>query len=135
MHLPFPEPQYIKDNIGIAGDQWTERFYSLRNNSLVKIRQQADHVGKVKAGDDPYERNNRWSMYASLVQGIDRVRLIALWDGLATPAFSDDKMLVCHMVEEMRQIGGYVEHINTTKFDYWKAGGKVGSALDKLAGL
>ena len=74
-------------------------------------------------------------MYSSLVEGIDRVRLIALWDGLATPAYSEDRMLVCHMVEAMRFIGGYVEHINTTKFDYWKAGGKVSSALDKLAGL
>jgi hypothetical protein len=39
------------------------------------------------------------------------------------------------LVEEMRHMGGKVEHINTTKFDYWQAGGKVGAALDKLAGL
>lgn len=46
----------------------------------------------------------------------------------------NDPMLVAHMVEEMRHLGGYVEHINTTKFDYWQAGGKVRKALDKLAG-
>jgi len=46
-----------------------------------------------------------------------------------------DGTLVSHMVEEMRRLGGYVEHLDTTKFDYWQAGGKVGAALDKLAGL
>jgi hypothetical protein len=66
--------------------------------------------------------------------GIDRVRLIALWDGKST-ATDRDGELVSHMVEEMRRLGGYVEHVNTTKFDYWQAGGKVGAALDKLAGL
>lgn len=68
-------------------------------------------------------------MYSSLIQGIDRVRLIALWDGLATPTYPDEVLLVSHMVEAMRQFGGYVEHINTTKFDYWKAGGKVGMPM------
>ncbi|OQX60816.1 MAG: hypothetical protein B5M51_09865 [Anaerolinea sp. 4484_236] len=73
-------------------------------------------------------------MYSSLLHGIDRVRLIALWDGKA--AMTDrDGTLVSHMVEEMRRLGGYVEHLDTTKFDYWQAGGKVGAALDKLAGL
>ena len=28
-----------------------------------------------------------------------------------------------------------VEHLNSSKFDYWQAGGKVGKVLDKLAGL
>lgn len=137
VHLPFKEPQYIKSNISIAGEQWVERFYNLRNHPKVNIRLQSDHVGKVKEGDDAYERNNRWALYSSLVQGIDRVRLIALWDGQASAGiFQDgDKTIVSHMVEEMRHMGGYVVHLNTTKFDYWQAGGKVGRALDKLAGL
>ena len=92
-------------------------------------------MGKPKPGTDPYERNNLWALYSSLLHGIDRVRLIALWDGSASPAYKGDRALVSHMVREMRQLGGYVEHINTTKFDYWQAGGKVGKALDKLAGL
>ena len=36
------------------------------------------------------------------------------------------------MLEEFRQLGGIVEHLNTTKFDHWKAGGKVSKALDML---
>jgi tetratricopeptide (TPR) repeat protein len=135
VHLPFAEPRYIKNNVTIGGDEWVDRFYNLRNNPLVKIRQQLDHVGKVKAGDEPYERNNLWSMYSSLLHGVDRVRLLALWDGLNNPTEEGDKLLISHMVEEMRHLGGKVDHINTTKFDYWQAGGKVGKALDALAGL
>lgn len=134
VHLPFNEPQYIKQNVSPAGDHWVERFYNLRNHPNVNINFQLDHVGKVKAGDDAYKRNNRWALYSSLLLGIDRVRLIALWDGKST-ATDRDGELVSHMVEEMRRLGGYVEHVNTTKFDYWQAGGKVGAALDKLAGL
>lgn len=134
VHLPFSEPQYIKRNVSYAGDEWVERFYNIRNHSNVNIRFQLDHVGKVKSGDDPYKRNNRWALYSSLILGIDRVRLVALWDGKAADTDRDGE-LVNHMVEEMRRVGGFVEHVNTTKFDYWQAGGRVGAALDKLAGL
>ncbi len=134
VHLPFSEPQFIKENVSFGGDSWVERFYNLRNHPGVNINFQIDHVGKVKTGDDAYKRNNRWALYSSLIRGIDRVRLIALWDGKGTTVDRDGE-LVNHMVEEMRHMGGFVEHLNTTKFDYWQAGGKVGAALDKLAGL
>ena len=134
VHLPYSEPQYIKDNVTFAGDEWVERFYNLRNHPGVNLNFQLDHVGKPKADTSAYERNNRWALYSSLLHGIDRVRLIALWDGKVTET-DRDGLLVSHMVEEMRFVGGFVEHINTTKFDYWQAGGKVGAALDKLAAL
>lgn len=134
VHLPFSEPQYIKRNVSPAGDQWVERFYHLRNHPDVNINFQLDHVGKVKADDDVYKRNNRWALYSSLILGIDRVRLIALWDGKSA-ATDRNGELVSHMIAEMRHVGGYVEHVNTTKFDYWQAGGKVGEALDKLVAL
>ncbi len=134
VHLPLSEPQYIKNYVSVAGEHWVERFYALRNHPAVAINFQIEHVGKPKAGDDPDRRNNRWALYSSLVQGIDHLRLIALWDG-KNSANDRDGMVVGHMVEAVRRMGGYVEHINTTKFDYWKAGGKVGAALDKLASL
>jgi len=134
VHLPFSEPQYIKNNVSFAGNAWVERFYNLRNHPNVNINFQLDHVGNPKVGDDPYKRNNRWALYSSLIQGVDRVRLIALWDGKVAGT-DRDGVLVSHLVEEMRLVGGFVEHLNTTKFDYWQAGGRVGEALDKLAAL
>jgi hypothetical protein len=72
-------------------------------------------VGLPKEGDNVHERNNRWALYSALVRGIDRVRLIALWDGKAEPAKDLDARLVKHMVDLMRDMGGIVEQINPTK--------------------
>jgi len=131
--LPKSESEYVQEYISPAGDEWVERYYNLRNHPNVLLRLQEEHLGKVRDGDDPDKRNNRRALYSALVQSIDRVRLIALWDGQKEP--DRDAQLVSHMVDEMRRLGGYVEHINTQKFDYWQAGGKVGRALDNLAGL
>lgn len=131
--LPFSEAEYIKEAVSFAGDEWVTRFYNLRNHPDVTICLQPDHIGPVKEGDNVYERNNRWALYSALIYGFDRVHLIALWDGRVSDAFDHDGQLVSHMVQEMRHRGGVVEHLNTTKFDYWKAKGKVGRALDILA--
>jgi hypothetical protein len=120
---------YIQRAVSYAGDKWIERFYALRNHPNVAIRLQPDHLGPVKPGDNVYERNGRWALYSSLIYGVDRTRLIALWDGMVDdiPGGPDN------MIEQVRQVGGIVEHLNTTKFDYWKAGGKVSRALEILA--
>lgn len=130
IHLPFEESAYIKTTISYAGDKWVERFYALRNHANVTIQLQPDHLGPVKAGDNVYERNERWALYSALVNGVDKTRAIILWDGVV----DDDKPGgPDNMIEQVRQIGGIAEHLNTTKFDYWKAGGKVSKALDILA--
>ncbi|RMF00055.1 MAG: SLATT domain-containing protein [Chloroflexi bacterium] len=128
IHLPFDEARYIQEAISYAGDQWVERFYTLRNSPNVVIRQQVDHLGPVKPGDNIIGRNVRWALYAALVYGIDHTRFIILWDGKTshTPGGPDS------VLEQVRQLGGRIEHLNTTKFDYWKAEGKVSRALDIL---
>lgn len=116
VHLPVREHAYIKEEVSPGGSQWVERYYNLRNHKNVTIYFQADHIGKVKEGGDAYERNNRWALISSLLRGIDRVRLIALWDGETGLTQDRDGWLVSHMVAEMQHVGGFVEHINTTKF-------------------
>lgn len=129
VHLPFEEARYIQWSVSYAGDDWVERFYNIRNNPNVKIWLQPDYLGRVKFGDNVYERNERWALYSSFIHGIDRMRLIALWDGMMDDGLGGpDKML-----DRVRQVGGITEHLNTTKFHYWKAEGKVGRALDMLA--
>jgi hypothetical protein len=108
-----------------------ERYYNIRNHNNVTIHIQADHVGKVKEGHDPYERNNRWALSSSLIMGIERVRLLALWDGKTSETQDRNGRLVSHMVEEMRSIGGFVEHLDTTKFYHPAAGGKDSKAPGK----
>lgn len=129
VHLPFEEGRYLQRSVSYAGDQWIERFYNIRNNANVKIWLQPDYLGRVKFGDNMYERNERWALYSSFIHGLDRMRLIALWDGL----MEDNPGGPDKMIDRVRQLGGITEHLNTTKFNYWKAEGKVNRALDLLA--
>lgn len=114
-YFPVAEAPYVRDFVTPCGDQWTERFYRMRNDPLVDEFYQPDHVGLAKPDDDRNERNNRWALYSALLRGIDKVRLIALWDGKSETNDDLDSRLVKHMVDLMRDMGGQVEHINSTK--------------------
>jgi len=117
-HLPVAEAGYVRDFVSPCGDNWVERFYKVRNHPLAFELYQEDQVGKPKDGDDLYERNNRWALYSSLIHGIDKVRLIALWDGKGGRPKDRDARLVNHMVDLMRDTGGIVEHIHASKLTH-----------------
>ncbi len=115
-HLPLPEAAYIREFVSPGGDEWVERFYKIRSHPLVDEYYQYDQIGKPANDIDPYERNNRWALYSSLRRGIDNVRLIVVWDGKAGHPKDQDARLVKHMVDVMRDTGGQIEVINTSKF-------------------
>lgn len=114
-YFPFAEAPYIRDFVSPGGEDWVERFYNMRNHPIVDEFYQPDQVGLPKEDDNIHERNNRWALYSSLVHGIDKVRLIALWDGKNDVDEDLDVHLVKHMVDLMRDTGGMVEQINPTK--------------------
>ncbi|HKJ39111.1 MAG TPA: TRAFs-binding domain-containing protein [Anaerolineales bacterium] len=114
-YFPFAEAPYIRDFVSPAGEEWVERFYKMRNHPIVDEFYQPDQVGLPKEGDNVHERNNRWALYSALTRGIDKVRLIALWDGKNDVSEDLDVYLVKHMVDLMRDTGGMVEQINPTK--------------------
>ena len=114
-HLPLSDAHYVRDFVSPAGDTWVERFYKVRNHPLVEEKYQAEHLGPAKPGVDPYERNNRWALYSSLLMGMDKVRLIAFWNGKTTLSDDLDARLVKYMVDVMRDMGGIVEQINPEK--------------------
>lgn len=114
-YFPFSEAPYVRDFVSPGGEQWVERFYKMRNHPIVDEFYQPEQVGAVKEGDNVHERNNRWALYSALVRGIDKVRLIAVWDGKNESSKDLDARLVKHMVDLMRDTGGMVEHINPYK--------------------
>ena len=114
-YFPSAEAPYVRDFVSPGGEQWVERFYRMRNHPLVDEFYQPDQVGLPKEGDNVHERNNRWALYSALTRGIDKVRLIALWDGKNELSQDLDARLVKHMVDLMRDTGGIVEHINPFK--------------------
>ncbi len=114
-HLPLADAGYVREFVSPGGDAWVERFYQTRNHPLVDEKYQYEHLGAPKAGDDIYERNNRWTLYSSLIFGIDKVRLIAFWNGKSTEEDDRDTRLVKYMVDLMRDTGGIIEQINPEK--------------------
>ena len=80
-YFPLFESAYVRDFVSPGGEGWVERFYKMRNHPLVDEFYQPECVGLPKEGDNVHERNNRWALYSALARGIDKVRLIAVWDG------------------------------------------------------
>ncbi|MEM7760359.1 MAG: hypothetical protein AAF298_19850 [Cyanobacteria bacterium P01_A01_bin.40] len=120
VYLPFEPAKFIEQSVSFAQGNWVERFERIKNHPLVQIYQQLECIGAVPSGDDPFERNNRWALDSSLVYGIDRVRLVVLWDGKG----GDGRGGTGDMVNQVRQLGGMVEHLDTTQFDYWQTLGQ-----------
>jgi tetratricopeptide (TPR) repeat protein len=114
-YFPQFEGPYVRDFVSPGGEGWVERFYRMRNHPLVNEFYQPDCVGLPKEGDNLHERNNRWALYSALARGIDKARLIALWDGKGEASKDLDARLVKHMVDLMRDTGGIVEPINPAK--------------------
>jgi tetratricopeptide (TPR) repeat protein len=115
-HMPTPEPQYVRDFVSPAGEDWVERFYKMRNHHRVDEYYQTDLVGNPKLGDDIFERNNRWALYSAMARGIDNLRLIALFDDKrGVIQDTKDNNIVRHMIDLTRDSGGQVEIISPSK--------------------
>jgi tetratricopeptide (TPR) repeat protein len=128
VHLPLPESRYIKEFVSPGGENWVDRFYKICSHPIVDEYYQTEKVGEHKKDDDPFERNNRWALYSSLVLGISKVTLVAIWNGVGGRAKDRDEQLTRHMVELMRETGGRIETINTTQYIY----NTIDSALEKM---
>ena len=115
VYFPMPEAPYVRDFVSPGGEKWVKRFYEMRNHRLVHEFYQPDNVGAAKEGDNVHERNNRWALYSALARSIDKMRLIAVWDGKSETPKDLDARLVQHMVDLMRDSGGIVEQINPFK--------------------
>ncbi|NTW12738.1 MAG: DUF4071 domain-containing protein, partial [Anaerolineales bacterium] len=103
-YFPATEAPYVRDFVSPGGEGWVERFYRMRNHPLVDEFYQPDQVGLPKAGDHVHERNNRWALYSALTRGIDKVRLVALWDGKNETPPDLDARLVKHMIDLMPRV-------------------------------
>jgi len=132
-YFPSAEAPYIRDFVSPGGEQWVERFYKMRNHPLVDEFYQPEQVGEPQKDDNVHERNNRWALYSSLVRGIDKVRLIALWDGKNEMSDDLDVYLIKHMVDLMRDTGGMVEQINPTKLSTALIGNDVELATKNVS--
>jgi tetratricopeptide (TPR) repeat protein len=136
VHMPLAEAEYVARYIAIGGNDWVKRFYDNRNKPSVHLYDQTEQIGLCKSCDakanlddaktDPelkeannrYERNIRWTLHSAIVLGVEKLRLIALWDGKSATPPDLDGHRVSTMVEATTRMGGIVEHLDITKFEY-----------------
>lgn len=138
VHMPCTDAEFINDFVGYGGESWIERFYAIRNHPKVNIYYQSERVGALKDNVDMLEykqalspkeykkqrqwnslvRNSRWTLYASLVLGIEKLKVIALWDLKSETAEDQDGQLVSGMVDHAEKMGCIVDKLNITKLEY-----------------
>lgn len=109
LHLQYRETDFLRASVAFAGPDWVDRFYALRDHSLVSLRIQTDQLGPPPADRNPYERNNLWQLYTALSQGASKIRFVALWNGGGGSGPGGTE----HMVQQVRAHAGRVYILDT----------------------
>ncbi len=109
--LPFEQPEFIERSVMPAanGASWRDRFYAALGAANTSLREMPVELGPTPAGSDPFERCNLWLLYSALVHGVQKVNLVALWNG----AGGDGPGGTAHMVAEVKRLTGRVTHLDT----------------------
>jgi tetratricopeptide (TPR) repeat protein len=82
LHLPLPEPEFVKQAVlaSASGETWRMRYYDLRGRLQDPPRVMPDELGPLPPGVYAQKRCNLWLLYSALAREVDRLRFIALWD-------------------------------------------------------
>ena len=108
---PFDEPAFLQHSVAPGGTEWQQRYDAVvaRLDPARPILHAPQALGPAPAGVDPYARCNLWLLNTALSGGIDRVRMIALWNGEKGdgPGGTD------HLVHEVQRRTGRAVVIDT----------------------
>jgi len=114
-YLPFEAEQFLDESVrGRTDADWEERFRRLAGEpeSYCRTFRQPGLLGPPREGDSPFERNNRWMLYAAMARAAPGgLHFLALWDGNV----GDGKGGTFHMVQEVERLGGRFHHLDTTR--------------------
>ncbi|MBP6899707.1 MAG: DUF4071 domain-containing protein [Burkholderiaceae bacterium] len=101
---PFAEPQFLQQSVSARGEAWLKRYDALRGrlDAEQPLLAAPEALGEPRAGIDAFERCNQWLLATGLAHGLDKLRLIALWDGAA----GDGPGGTQHMVQVVRSRTG-----------------------------
>jgi hypothetical protein len=103
IYIPFEEP------VDFAKSDWRARFFAAKSRSALHVAPL--ELGPLPEGENAYERENRWMLDAAMRFGADKVELVCLWNGEG----GDGPGGAQHMMEEVRQRGGWAIWLDTTK--------------------
>ena len=109
LYIPFEEARFLEKSVDFAGGDWRARFLAAIERGVLHVA--PSELGPTPEGEDPYERNNRWMLDATLRFGPEKVDFICLWNGEG----GDGPGGTRHMMEEVSQRGGRTHWLDTTK--------------------
>lgn len=109
LHLQFNEADFLQASVAFAGESWVDRYYTVKDHALTRIRLQPDELGPPPKGVSPYVRNNLWQLYTALARGADHLRFIGLWNGEGGAGRGGTQ----NMVEMVRRYAGRVSILDT----------------------
>lgn len=114
LHIPFNEPEFLRNSVTFAGDSWRERYYKVKNHKNTRLLIMPDELGPLPKGVDPsypYSRNNLWQLYTALSWNPENVRFICLWNRKAGDGPGGTK----HMHDEVIEHSGRVYVLDTNE--------------------
>jgi hypothetical protein len=78
--IPESEPNFLQNSVNFAGADWRERFFAVVHRPEVDYRVQPQALGDPPPNSNIYDRNNRWLTYTAMAYGLDRLRVLCLWN-------------------------------------------------------
>lgn len=76
---PFDEDAFIQRSVALRGAHWSARYHAARAQLDRPVLSMPTQLGAT-AGD-PFERCNQWLLERALAHGVDRLRVVVLWNG------------------------------------------------------
>ncbi|WP_291699300.1 hypothetical protein [Bradyrhizobium sp.] len=79
LYIPLSEPTFLANSVDFAGADWHDRYLSAKARATLHVM--PNELGPLSAGDNPYERNNRWMLDQAARFGGARMAFVTLWNG------------------------------------------------------
>ncbi len=111
LRIPVEEPAFLNKSVTFAGDEWQNRFYTVKKNQNTHLYIMPDEIGVSPPKVNPYFRNNLWQLYTALVYGSEKVHFIGLWNRKEGDGPGDTKQ----MYDDASKYFGQVHVLDTNK--------------------
>lgn len=109
LYIPFDEPIFLEKSVDFADRDWRARYFAVKAPAVLHVAPR--DLGAIRAGEDAYERNNRWMLDSALRFGADKVDFICLWNGEG----GDGPGGTRHMMDAVQNRGGRTRWLDTTE--------------------
>jgi hypothetical protein len=109
LYIPFDEPTFLANSVDFADADWHDRYLAVKSRAMLHVM--PDELGSLPAGENAYERNNRWMLDSAARFGGEKLAFISLWNGQG----GDGPGGAHHLMEEARRKTSQIYWLDTRK--------------------